>query len=104
MLQKTSFVACVNNLEGVGKASSRSSGAEVTLTWSGINDAATYTVQRSTTTGGPYSTVGSKITGLAFVDQTAGLVNGDTYFYVLQPVNSGGSAVCTSNQASVKIP
>jgi hypothetical protein len=104
MLQKTSFVACVSNLGGAGKASSRSSGAEVTLTWSGIADASAYQVQRSSTNGGPYSNVGSPTAALDFVDQTAGLVNGHTYYYVLQPLNSNQTAVCTSNQAAITIP
>lgn len=105
MLAKTTITVCVKDLGGVGKASSRSSGAVATLTWSGITDAqgGGYNVQRSSTTGGPYTKVGST-TGLAFNDQTAGLVNGKTYYYVLQPYNSGGAAVCTSNQASITIP
>lgn len=103
MLQKTSFVACVNNLGGTAKAGNRSGGPLVTLTWSGIADATSYTVQRSLTTGGPYITVGTT-TGLAFNDQTAGLVNGGTYYYVLVPDNASGVAVCTSNQAAITIP
>ena len=104
MLQKTSFVACVNNLAGQGKASSRSSGAAVTLTWSSIPSASTYEVLRSTSAQGPFAEVGSPTAKTAFVDQTAGLVNGDTYYYELQPLNGGGSAVCTSNQAVITVP
>jgi hypothetical protein len=104
MLQKTSFVACVTNLGGAGKAGSRSGAAEVTLTWSGIGDASSYQVQRSSTNGGPYTNVGSPTTALAFVDQTSGLANGGTYYYVLQPLNVNHTAVCTSNQASIIIP
>ena len=103
MLQKTSFVACVQNLAGVGKASSRSTGAEVTLTWSAIGDATSYQVQRGTTNGGPYTNVGTPTTGLAYVDQTKGLTNGSTYYYVLQPLNAG-NAVCQSNQAAITVP
>lgn len=104
MLQKTVFVACVNNLAGAGKASSRSSGAEVTLSWTGIAGASSYQVLRGTANGGPYANVGSPTTGNAFVDQTAGLVNGDTYYYVIDPLNSNGGSVCQSNQATIKIP
>jgi hypothetical protein len=107
MLQKTNFVACVNNLSGAAKAGTRSAGPLVTLTWSGIADAASYTVQRSSTSGGPFLTVGNT-TGLAFNDQTAGLVNGNTYYYALQPDNVNGLAVCTtlSTQGpfAIKIP
>ncbi len=103
MLQKTSFIACVSNLGGVGKASSRSSGALVTLTWSGIPEATSYELQRSSASSGPYTTVGTT-TGLAFNDQSAGLVNGHTYYYQIQPLDAG-TAICTSiNPTVVTIP
>lgn len=108
MLQKTSFVACVSNLGGAGKASSRSSGAEATLTWTGIADASSYEVLRSTSSGGSFVALGAPdtnpTTNLAFVDQGTGLTNGLTYYYELQPLNAAGVAVCTSNVAPIKIP
>ena len=86
MLQKTSFTACVTNLSGMGQA-----GPDVNLTWTGI-PAATggYTVQRSTTNGGPYTTVGSTASNVtSFTDNGTtnsapnGLTGGDTYYYVV---------------------
>jgi hypothetical protein len=104
MLQKTSFIACVTNLGGAAKAGGRSL-PEATLSWSGIGTASSYNVQRSTTNGGPYSTVGNT-TSTDFVDQSKSypLTNGDTYYYVLQPLNAGGAALCTSNQAIIAVP
>jgi hypothetical protein len=31
------------------------------------------------------------------------LTNGDTYYFVLQPINASG-AVCQSNQATIVVP
>ena len=100
MLQRTVFVNCVNNLNGAGTAKGANP-ARIDLTWSGIPNVTGYDVLRSTTSGGPYTQVGSTTT-TAYSDRT-GLTSGDTYYYVLQPVNATG-AVCQSNQATVKIP
>ncbi len=100
MLQRTVFVNCVNNLGGKGTASGTSP-ARVDLTWTGIPNVTGYDVLRSTTNGGPYTEVGSTST-TAYSDRT-GLSNGDTYYYVLQPVNASG-AVCQSNQATITVP
>jgi len=101
MLQKSVFVACVNNLTGEGVAGGGLSKPKAGLTWTGIPTATGYNIQRSTTNDGPYTTVGS--TAATTYTDTSGLVNGNTYYYVLQPTNAGG-AVCQSNQAIVKIP
>ncbi|MGA2633929.1 MAG: PEP-CTERM sorting domain-containing protein [Terracidiphilus sp.] len=100
MLQRTVFVTCVNNLGGKGTASGMNP-ARIDLTWSGIPNVTGYDVLRSTTAGGPYTEVGSTST-TAYSDRT-GLTNGDTYYYVLQPVNASG-AVCQSNQATITVP
>ncbi|MGO9340677.1 MAG: PEP-CTERM sorting domain-containing protein [Terracidiphilus sp.] len=100
MLQRTVFVNCVNNLTGAGTASGASQ-ARVDLTWTGIPNVTAYDVLRGTSPGGPYTQVGST-TNTAYSDRT-GLTNGDTYYYVLQPVNAAG-AVCQSNQATVTVP
>jgi hypothetical protein len=100
MLQKTVFVTCVNNLGGKGTASGAAA-ARIDLTWTGIPNVTGYDVLRSTTSGGPYTMVGSTATD-SYSDRT-GLSNGKTYYYVLQPVNNSG-AICQSNQATIAIP
>ena len=100
MLQRTVFITCVNNLGGAGTASGTSP-ARIDLTWTGIPNVTGYDVLRSTTNGGPYTEIGSTST-TAYSDRT-GLANGNTYYYVLQPVNATG-AVCQSNQATITVP
>jgi hypothetical protein len=39
----------------------------------------------------------------AFPDMS-GLVKGTTYYYVVQPRDSSGKTLCTSNEAAVKAP
>lgn len=98
MLQKTSFTACVTDLTGRGV-----SGPSTSLTWSSVSGATGYTVERSPTNGGPYSAVATTA-GTTFTDSTGGLMGGNTYYYVVQPLNSDHRAVCTSNQASIAVP
>lgn len=101
MLRKTVFVACVSNLYGRGTASGPGHPARVDLTWSAQTGATSYDVLRGTSNGGPYSSIGTT-TGAAFSDRS-GLTNGNTYYYVVQPL-TGNTEICQSNQATVTIP
>lgn len=101
MLNKTVFVSCVNNLAGRGNASGPG-GAQVTLAWSAQTNTTGYAILRSSTSGGPYTQVGTtNVTG--YRDGNDGLIAGKTYFYVLQPLQ-GSTEICQSNQASITIP
>ncbi len=102
MLQKTVFVACVNNLVGRGTPGSGGSAPRIDLTWSAQTSASGYNILRSSTNGTGYTLVGTS-TGTAFSDRTAGLTNGGTFYYVVQPLN-GTAEICQSNQATVKVP
>jgi len=70
--------------------------AQVSLTWSASATATSYNVKRSTTTGGPYTTISSP-TAANLTD--TGLTNGTAYFYVISAVNSTGESA-NSAQAS----
>jgi hypothetical protein len=101
MLNKTVFVSCVSNLGGRGSASGQG-GAQITLSWTGQANATSYNVLRSSANGGPYTQVGTS-TVTSYRDGNDGLIAGDTYYYVVQPIQ-GSTEVCQSNQAAIKIP
>jgi hypothetical protein len=105
MLQHTVFVSCINDLYAQGASGTDGSVPRVDLTWSAQADATSYEILRSTTNGGPYTEVtGGTTSKNYFKDTTAGLSNGGTYYYVVQPLNSSGTEICQSNPATATIP
>ena len=63
--------------------------AQVSLSWTASSGGTSYNVQRSTTSGGPYTSVGAP-TSAAYID--TGLTNGTEYFYVVSAVNAAGAS------------
>lgn len=61
--------------------------AQVNLFWNASLGATNYNLMRSTTNGGPYTTVAS-LTGTSYTD--TGLNNGTTYYYVVSAVSAPG--------------
>ena len=76
--------------------------ARIDVTWTGIPSAVSYNVLRGTVSGGPYTLLGKTV--LPAFSDTNGLVNGGTYYYVVQPINSAGGVICQSNEATIAIP
>jgi cellulose 1,4-beta-cellobiosidase len=70
--------------------------ASVSLTWSASSGAATYRVKRATTSGGPYTQVGSP--GSTSYNDSS-LTNGTIYYYVVSAINTTGES-SNSTQAS----
>jgi len=71
-----------------GLAGSYSSGA-VNLTWNAFAGATSYTVQRSSVSGGPYTTLQSGITGTSYSDST--VTAGNTYYYTVFATTASGN-------------
>jgi fibronectin type 3 domain-containing protein len=67
--------------------------AQVSLTWSASTGATSYNVQRSTTSGGPYTQVAAPTTTS---DTDTGLTNGTTYYYVVAASNAAGQSANSS--------
>lgn len=69
----------------------------ILLTWGAATNAASYTVKRSLTVGGPYTTIASGLTTTTFTD--SGLTSGSTYYYVVSSINAAGESA-NSSEAS----
>ncbi|MFI1744368.1 glycosyl hydrolase [Thalassobellus sediminis] len=59
------------------------------ITWDFVFDTS-YTVSRSESANGPFTEVSNNFSGTKFVDNT-GIVNGNTYYYKVQPFNTLGT-------------
>lgn len=70
---------------------------QVSLSWNLVTGAVSYNVKRSTTSGGPYTTIKTDVTATNYID--TGLTNGTTYYYVVSAVNENGESG-NSNEAS----
>ncbi|MBP2631260.1 MAG: hypothetical protein H6Q70_1888 [Firmicutes bacterium] len=71
--------------------------SQVILSWTAVDGATSYTVKRSTTSGGTYETIASGVTDTNYVDTS--VTNGTTYYYVVVAVNDKGESN-NSNEAS----
>ncbi len=69
----------------------------ISLSWTASSGATSYNVKRSTTSGGPYTTVATGVTTTSYTD--FGLSSGTTYYYVVSAVNLIGESA-NSIQAS----
>jgi hypothetical protein len=64
--------------------------AAVPLRWQASFGATSYNVKRSTSRGGPYTTVASGIKGSSYTDTS--VANGTTYYYTVTAANSAGTS------------
>lgn len=71
--------------------------AKVSLSWDAVTDATGYTVQRSETAGGPYTTIAENVTETSYTDTS--VTNGTTYYYIVTAVGEDGD-IGDSNEAS----
>ena len=73
--------------------------AQVTISWTGVGGATSYTVKRSLTSGGPYTNfTQAGITGTSYIN--TGLTNNTTYYYVVSASNGGGEGPNSTPQVS----
>ncbi|GFN30825.1 endo-1,4-beta-xylanas [Paenibacillus curdlanolyticus] len=95
---KPAFWSIVGNTSAVpaaptGVTATAGSGS-VTLTWAASSGATSYNVKRATTSGGPYTTVATGITGTTYTNTA--LTNGTTYYYVVTAVNANGESTASA--------
>ncbi|MEX2382494.1 MAG: hypothetical protein WD490_08925, partial [Opitutales bacterium] len=70
-------------LSGAGEGS-----GAILVSWNAVANAETYSVKRSATSGGPYTTVATDLTEIELLD--TGLDNATTYYYVVSAENAVG--------------
>jgi len=70
-----------------------SSNGRVTLNWGASSGATSYNVKRTMTSGGPYYPL-ANVSTTTFADH--GVLNNNTYYYVVSAVNSAGESANTS--------
>ncbi len=103
---------CTPPAAPTGLSATAASASQINLSWSAASGATSYTVLRSTTSGGPYSSVGTS--GTTSFSNT-GLSCNTTYYYVVTASNgscsSGNSAqaqattsACTGNVLTNGVP
>jgi hypothetical protein len=80
-----------------GLTATTASSTQINLSWTAVSGATEYHVYRSTTSGGPYSLVGTTA-GTTF--SNTGLTCNTTYFYVVRAATSSTCESGNSNQAS----
>jgi len=80
-----------SNLKATGGTS------KVDLTWDTVDKATSYTIKRSTTAGGPYTTIATDIAETSYKDTD--VTSGTTYYYIVTAVNTG-TEITDSNEAS----
>lgn len=69
---------------------------QVSLSWTGTAFATGYTVKRAEDIAGPYTTIGSTTDPVVTYDDTNGLVNATTYYYMVSATGPGGSSADTA--------
>jgi fibronectin type 3 domain-containing protein len=79
--------------------STQSGDAQVGLVWGTVTGATSYNLKRSTTSGGPYSTISSNLAAQSYTDTN--VTNGTTYYYVATAVNAAGESG-NSNEVNAK--
>ena len=72
----------------VGNVGTVAASAQTPVTWDAFNGPVdSYTIKRSTSSGGPYTTIATGVTSLGFTDQS--VLAGVTYYYVVTAVSRG---------------
>jgi len=75
-------------------------GNVISLAWGNVQNATHYTVKRSTTPGGPYSTIATNVVEPSFIDSTVSA--GIKYFYVVTATSLNGES-SNSNEAIAEL-
>jgi fibronectin type 3 domain-containing protein len=98
--RSTQVAALTDPAAPTGVTATAASVSEIDLTWSAVTGATSYVIQRSPTSGGPYTTIGSA-TSPTFAD--TGLSPATPYYYVIQATNASGSSASSAEASAVTL-
>ncbi len=84
-----------------GLAASYASPSQINLSWQAPAGAESYNVMRSTTSGGPYTTIASGVTSPNYAD--GDLDPETTYYYVVSAVSSAGESLVSSETQAARL-
>lgn len=73
----------------------------VPLRWQASFGATSYTVNRATSSGGPYSIIASGVAGRSYTDTSA--TNGTTYYYTVTATNSAGTSAYSPEDSATPV-
>jgi hypothetical protein len=75
----------------------------VSLTWNAAGGASSYTVSRGTSSGGPYTSIGTVTAPAPNHFKDTGLTNGETYYYVVSGTNAAGTSPNSAQLAATPL-
>lgn len=84
-----------------GLAASWITPTQVRLVWNAAYGATSYNIKRSTTPGGPYTTIATGVSNVFF--NNGGLSSGTTYYYVVSAVNAFGESANSPQATAIGV-
>ena len=79
------------------------SSTEIDLSWNASSGATSYSLQRSTRQGGPYTKIAS-VSGATTTYDNTSLAPSTTYYYVVAAINAGGTGPNSSEASATTAP
>lgn len=97
----TIVLDCYGPAAPTGLAATAIVDSQINLTWAASPGALSYNVKRSTVSGGPYTTIGTNITGTAFSDTR--VEPGITYYYVVSANTLSGQSADSAEASAARV-
>jgi autotransporter-associated beta strand protein len=85
-----------------GSITATGGNGQVALSWTASTGAASYSVLRTTSSNGTYTTVATGLTGTSYTD--TGLADGTSYYYAITATNGSGSSANSAQVNTITIP
>ncbi len=99
--QRVYLSAVIKPVQSVLKTKANIIEKNVNLTWNAVPDAVSYSVERSTVPGGPYTQIASDLTETSYLDKSTS--PNTTYYYVVKAKISDTETI-TSPEVSATLP